>query len=74
MLMNMTVKQLQRLEYEMVNLRLSLEQFSTSSPQKMTPPRQNRHDLLKLFGAWDGEIDTILHEFYARRERRGRLE
>ena len=72
--MNMTVKQLQRLEYEIVNLRLSLEQFSTSPPKTLSTPRENRHDLLKLFGAWDGEIDTILHEFYERREKRGRLE
>lgn len=73
-MMSMTAKQLRRLESEMMNLRLVLEQYRTSPQKTFTKPRENRHDLLKLFGAWDGEIQPILTEFYARRERRGRLE
>lgn len=72
--MSMTAQQLKTLKDEVVNLRLSLEQFSASQQKALLRPYKDRQKLLKLFGAWDGEIETVLDEFYARRERRGRLE
>ena len=72
--MNVYEERLKTLESEIIELRRSLERFmSVSSPLPSTR-KKNRMKLLDLFGTWEGEIDEFLHEFYERRERRGRGE
>jgi hypothetical protein len=72
--MSITAKHLKMLEDEIMNLRVSLEQFRAPQRDGLLKPTKDRTKLLNLFGAWDGEIETVLQEFYTRRERRGRLE
>ena len=72
--MSVTAKKIKMLEYEVMNLRLSLEHFRSPQKDGLLKPAKNRSKILNLFGAWDGEIETVLQEFYTRRERRGRLE
>ncbi len=73
-IMNMTEQRLKTLETEIMNLRLSLEQFMAPNGYHRKKPSKDRSKLLDIFGAWDGDIDLFLNELYDRRERRGRLE
>jgi hypothetical protein len=70
--MNAYEERLKTLESEIANLRLTLEKFIVSTPPR-SMKKQNREKILKLFGQWDGEVDGFLHDFYERRQRRGRL-
>lgn len=72
--MSVIAKKIKMLEYEVMSLRLSLEHFRSPQKDGLLKPTKDRSKLLNLFGTWDGEIDTVLQEFYTRRERRGRLE
>ncbi len=71
--MNMTEQRLKTLETEIMNLRLSLEQFMTPNGYHQIKPTKDKSKILDLFGAWDGDIDIFISELYERRERRGRL-
>jgi hypothetical protein len=73
-MMNITAKQLETLEGEFVSLHASLQKILFPPNHSVQKPSKDRTKLLNLFGAWDGETDTFLQEFYARREKRGRLE
>jgi hypothetical protein len=70
--MNVYEERLKTLESEIANLRLTLEKFIVSTPPSRSMKKQNREKILKLFGQWDGEVDGFLHDFYERRQRRGR--
>ena len=67
-------ERLKTLESEIIGLRTSLEDFMSSTTSAFSKKRRNRAKLLDLFGEWDGDIDEFLHDFYERRERRGRRE
>lgn len=54
--------------------RLTLEKFIVSTPTPRSMKKQNREKILDLFGQWDGEVNGFLHDFYERRQKRGRLE
>lgn len=73
--MTLTERRLKTLEDDMMHFRVIFEQWLPSlqhSRPAVSP--KDRMKLLDLFGAWDGEIDEVLEELSARRERRGRLE
>lgn len=72
--MNVYEERLKTLESEMARLRLTLEKFIVSTPLARSLKKGNKEKVLKLFGQWDGEIDGFLHDFYERRQRRGRIE
>lgn len=72
--MSVYEERLNTLESEIIGLRTSLENFMSSTPYAFSKKRRNRAKLLDLFGEWDGDIDEFLHDFYERRERRGRCE
>lgn len=67
-------ERLKTLESEIIGLRTSLEDFMASTMYARSTKRRNRAKLLDLFGEWDGDIDEFLHDFYERREWRGRRE
>lgn len=72
--MNVYEERLKTLESEIAHLRLTLEKFIVSTPTPRSMKKQNREKILDLFGQWDGEVDGFLHDFYERRQKRGRLE
>jgi hypothetical protein len=72
--MNIIEKRLQTLEREVMYLRLTLQKSMVSPYRLVSQPKKDRSKLTDLFGAWEGEIDTFLENFYKRRERRGRIE
>ena len=72
--MSVYEERLHTLESEIISLRTSLEHLMTSTASIFSSKKKNRAKLLDLFGEWDGDIDEFLHEFCARRERRGRHE
>ena len=71
--MSVSEERLHTLESEIIGLRISLENFMSSTASSFSKKKKNRAKLLDLFGEWDGEIDDFLHDFSERRERRGRL-
>ncbi|HAO20863.1 MAG: hypothetical protein BWK80_09655 [Desulfobacteraceae bacterium IS3] len=72
--MSVTEKRLQTLEREVMYLRLTLQKFMVLPYRLVSQPKKDRSKLTDLFGAWEGEIDTFLEDFYRQRERRGRIE
>ena len=72
--MSVTEERLKMLETEIIGLRVSLEKFLSSTSFPLSTKKKNRIKLLDLFGEWDGDIEDFLHDFYERRERRGRRE
>ena len=72
--MSVYEERLNTLESEIIGLRTALEHVMTSTASMFSGKKKNRTKLLDLFGEWDGDIDEFLHDFYARRERKGRHE
>lgn len=72
--MSVSEERLNTLESEIIGLKLSLENFMLSTTSLFSTKKKNRAKLLDLFGEWDGDITEFLHDFYERRERRGRRE
>jgi len=72
--MSVTEERLKMLEAEIIGLRVSLEKFLSSTAFPLSTKKKNRIKLLDLFGEWAGDIEDFLHDFYERRERRGRSE
>jgi len=70
--MSVYEERLNTLESEIIRLRTSLEHVISSTAYVFSRTKKNQAKLLDLFGEWDGDIDEFLHDFYARRERRGR--
>lgn len=66
--MNITEKRLQTLEREVMYLRLTLQKIMVSPYRFVSQPQKDRTQLTDIFGAWEGEIDTFLEDFYKRRE------
>jgi hypothetical protein len=67
-------ERLKMLEAEIIRLRDSLEKLLSSTSVPLATKKKNSSKLLDLFGEWDGDIEDFFHEFYERRERRGRSE
>ena len=72
--MNVAEERLKSIENEITGLRASIEKILSSAIPSPNKKPMDRMKLLDLFGKWDGDIDDFLHDFYERRERRGRLE
>jgi len=72
--MNVYEERLKTLENEIANLRVTVEKCLTLKPSNRHMKKQNKAQILQLFGQWDGEVDNFLNDFYERRNRRGRLE
>jgi len=72
--MNVYEERLKTLENEIANLRVTVEKCLTLKPSNRNMKKQNKAQILQLFGQWDGEVDNFLNDFYERRNRRGRLE
>ena len=71
--MSMCETRLKTIENEMPDIKRDIRKFVFSN--KLCSPKSTyRSRLLDLYGKWDGESDQLLHDFYERRERSGRIE